>query len=74
MAQQSEGKGNLDGISMKTLQRNGQWICNTQNDLETAVKGIEIETKIKMLITVYLSEGNVNSIGSRSITFGCNGT
>ena len=65
---------NLDGISMKILQRNGQWIWNTQNDLETAVKGIEIEIKIKMVITVYISEGDENSMGSRSKTVGYIGT
>ena len=59
---------------MKMLQRNGQWIWNTQNDLEMAVKGIEIEIKIKMVIAVYIAEGNVNSIGSRSNAFGYIGT
>ena len=66
--QKGKSRWNSKGIS----QRNQQWTWKTQNESEMAVKDIIIE--IKMIITVYMSEGNVNSMGSRCTIFGCIGT
>ena len=58
--------------SKEISQRNQQSIWKTQNDPEMTEREITIE--IKMIITVYVSEENVNSVRSRCTIFGCIGT
>ena len=62
-AHQSESKGR---VSME-LKRN--ITTKSTIDMENTVKGIIIE--IKMIIIVFISEANVNSMGSPCTIFGC---